>query len=313
MELSTPRAASHPATGPWWPSPWGPDDQRGAMNRVTAMTVMRAAGWIKRGEVLDLGFPFRSKYPDFHHRDYVLATAGGPSGGPMGASNIVYNDDVISGQFTGMSTHFNALVHCGQQLGEHGDARTIHYYNGYSHAEIAGPWGFKKLGMENVPPVFITATVVDLAAYRGAPLEPGEIYGIEDIRGALGKQGLSEGDIGAGEALFCRVGNDHLYFSDPERYVAGAPGMTPETAEWLASLEVAVVGADAIALEPVPPVSDRLGEVHATFLCRNGIHCLININLEPLTQRGIWQAAFGCGPVAFTGAQGSPARPFAIV
>jgi kynurenine formamidase len=89
--------------------------------------------------------------------------------------------------------------------------------------------------------------------------------------------------------------------------------MTTETAEWIASLGVSVVGADAIALEPVPPVSERLGEVHATFLCRQGIYCVININLEPMTRRGVWQFAFGCGPIPFTGAQGSPVRPFGIV
>ena len=92
MEISTPDVSSHPATGPWWPSPWGPDDRQGATNRVTTSTVMRAASWIKRGE--------------------------------------------------------------------HGD-------------------------MDHVKPLFITATVADLAAYRGAPLEPGETYPIEDIRGAL--------------------------------------------------------------------------------------------------------------------------------
>jgi hypothetical protein len=63
VDIPTPPVPKHPDTGPWWPSPWGADDQLGALNRVTSESVL----------------------------------------------------------------HFNALVHCGQQLGEHGDARTIHY------------------------------------------------------------------------------------------------------------------------------------------------------------------------------------------
>jgi hypothetical protein len=40
---------------------------------------------------------------------------------------------------------------------------------------------------------------------------------------------------------------------------------------------------------------------------------VFNVNLEPLTSRGVSQFAFGCGPIPFSGAQGSPARPFAII
>ena len=39
----------------WWPSEWGPDDQRGAANRLTADRVTTAARLIQAGKVYSLG------------------------------------------------------------------------------------------------------------------------------------------------------------------------------------------------------------------------------------------------------------------
>ena len=36
----------------WWPSEWGPDDQRGAANRITPEKVIEAAKLIKTGGFL---------------------------------------------------------------------------------------------------------------------------------------------------------------------------------------------------------------------------------------------------------------------
>lgn len=304
---------SHPSEGPWWPSRWGPRDQRGALNLLGPEQALAAAANIRTGEVVDLGFPFQSGMPDFHQRDFVLASAGAPSGGPVGAARFVYNDEVIAGRFTGMSTHFNALVHVGQQLGEDGDLRTIHYYNGFSHADIGGAWGFNRLGIEGVGPVFAPGVLVDISAYRGRALTNGEVITREDFEGALARQGMSSADIRPGSVLFWRTGNDHRWSSDTKGYVSGAAGIRPDTARWLADLGVVVVGADAVAMEPIPPVDDRLSEVHGTFLCHRGVYIIVNVNLQGLAERGAWRFAFCCAPIPFVGAQGSPARPFAVL
>lgn len=304
---------NHPDSGPWWPSTWGGNDEIGALNQVGPAEVVAAASLIRTGTVVDLGFSFRAGQPDFHGRDFVLASAGGPSGGPLGAGRFVYNDEVIAGRFTGMSTHFNALVHVGQQLGADGDTRTIHYYNGFSHADIGTAWGFRKLGIEKVPPVFAPGVLLDLAALAGRSWNPGEVIGREHFLAALEHQGLDESVLSPGCVLFWRLGNDHLWYSDPQRYVSGAAGIRPETANWLADLGVALVGADSVAMEPIPPVDDRLSEVHATFLCRRGVYIIVNLNLRGLAERQAWRFAFCCAPIPFVGAQGSPARPFAIL
>jgi len=47
-------AAAGPALGQpdrWYPSPWGPEDQRGAANRLTPEKVLEARNLITRGAV----------------------------------------------------------------------------------------------------------------------------------------------------------------------------------------------------------------------------------------------------------------------
>ena len=39
----------------WWPSEWGADDQRGALNRITPAKVVQASRLIKEGKVYELG------------------------------------------------------------------------------------------------------------------------------------------------------------------------------------------------------------------------------------------------------------------
>ena len=124
---------------------------------------------------------------------------------------------------------------------------------------------------------------------------------------------LDESVLAPGSVVFWRLGNDHLWFSDPQRYVSGAAGIRPDTANWLADRGIVLVGADAVAMEPIPPVDDRLSEVHGTFLCQRGVYIIVNLNLQGLAERQAWRFAFSCAPIPFVGAQGSPAAPFAIL
>ena len=53
-----PLKAQETPIGPkWWPSEWGPEDQRGPINRITPRKVLQAAGLVKEGKIYQLGFP----------------------------------------------------------------------------------------------------------------------------------------------------------------------------------------------------------------------------------------------------------------
>ena len=72
----------------WWPSEWGAEDQKGALNRITPAKVLAAAALITQGKIYDLGRVFEEDMPLFEltpqHRKYTLSVPGAPSWGPLG-------------------------------------------------------------------------------------------------------------------------------------------------------------------------------------------------------------------------------------
>jgi kynurenine formamidase len=310
--IPTVEAELHPSSGPWWPSRWGADDELGAANLLSQDTVLAALNVVKKGEIADLAHPFAMGQPDFHNRVFTLISAGGPSGGPVGKHRYMFNEEWISGEITGMATQFDALSHIGRQLGKNGDNNTVHYYNGFSHSEIGTRNGFKKLGVEKVPPIFTRGILIDLATHQGSMVKGGEVITIEHLKAALEHQGMSEADIQPGSVVVWRQGRDQLWYDDPEAYSRSTAGLDKETADWLASKDVVAVGSDSVAMEPIPPVNDRLAEIHATFLMENGIYMFENLDLRKLSEARAYEFAFSFAPIPFVGAQGSPARPFAL-
>ena len=312
VDLTPAPAAERPATGPWWPSRWGADDELGAANLLDNKTVLAAISLIKQGAVADLAHPFQMGRPDFHNRVYTLVSAGGPSGGPVGAHRYMFNEEWISGEITGMATQFDALSHIGRQLGETGDNNTVHYYNGFTHSEIGTRGGFRKLGVEKVPPIFTRGILIDLAAQRGATVDRDNVITIEDLQAALKQQGMTEASIQPSSVVVLRHGRDQLWYDDPEAYNQSTPGLDKTAADWLASKDIVAIGVDSFAMEPLPPVNDRLAEIHATFLMEHGIYMFENLDLRQLSEARAYEFAFAFGAIPFVGAQGSPARPFAL-
>ncbi|MEM7283733.1 MAG: hypothetical protein AAF438_19130, partial [Pseudomonadota bacterium] len=68
----------------WWPSQWGPDDEKGATNRITPEKVLEATKLIKKGQIYELGRVYEAGMPLFPGRHYSLTIPGSPTGGPAG-------------------------------------------------------------------------------------------------------------------------------------------------------------------------------------------------------------------------------------
>src|SRR5882672_1868934 len=56
---------NNPLSGQWWPGPWGPQDVRGANNRITPQKVLEAARLIKTGKIYQLGRVLEKGIPLF--------------------------------------------------------------------------------------------------------------------------------------------------------------------------------------------------------------------------------------------------------
>jgi hypothetical protein len=129
----------------WWPSEWGPDDQRGAANRLTPQRVQEAARLIRSGKVYSLGRVYEYGMPLPGKRHFSLTIPGSPTGGPDGQNRIVYHDDLFSGEIGQIGTQLDGLGHIGVRM--RGDD---YFYNGFRRSEFGKPYGLEKLGVENV-------------------------------------------------------------------------------------------------------------------------------------------------------------------
>lgn len=302
---------------PWWPSEWGADDQLGALNRVTPAKVLEATKLITTGAVYDMAHVFEESMPLFSltpfHRKYTLLVPGGPTYGATGENKLFWNEDYISGHITQDGTQFDALCHMGTQMGRPGDNNELRYYNGLTQMDIGDGRGCKKLGVEHAPPIFTRGLLIDVAAYKGRMLERSEEISIDDLKGALAKQGLSEADIQPGDALFYHTGWASLWKTDNAKFNSGTPGLSPAAGDWVIAKKVALVGTDNWAVEAIPGPDPKLfAPNHQKFLVENGIYIMENLDFAKLIAAQVYQFAFAFGPIPFKGATGSPGRPFAI-
>ena len=89
-----------PPTAPqaWWPSPYGPDDQAGALNEITPAGRVRAARLVREGRVYDLAHvldehvpAFRSLLDAMRCRDEVIDRSS-YLGGKLGISAVAHQN-----------------------------------------------------------------------------------------------------------------------------------------------------------------------------------------------------------------------------
>jgi Putative cyclase len=136
------------------PSPFGPDDQTGASNRVTDAVTKAAAAEIKTGEKVSMtnvlvdGIPL---YGTRFSKDILTATSLVP-GAQIGENKLTYMEDTWISQ-SHVGTHFDGLGHIGIM-----DC----YYNQTPMGKYVTQNGLKKLGLENLKSFATRGVIIDL-------------------------------------------------------------------------------------------------------------------------------------------------------
>ena len=126
----------------FWPSPYGPDDERGAANLQTAEELLSAKDLITEGKVYQLGRLYEHGMPIPGKRHFSLTIPGLPTGLPSGANGMVSNDELVSGEIGQVGTQVDGLGHVGKHIdGEHV------FYNGNKLSDFGNPYGIEKLGL----------------------------------------------------------------------------------------------------------------------------------------------------------------------
>ncbi|MBX3705305.1 MAG: cyclase family protein [Pseudomonadales bacterium] len=288
------------------PSKWGPDDEIGSANLVTPERVLAATSLVREGKTLPLGIVIDADTPAFAPRGLSLQVVQPNQQGGQRLTEFgydaVYNDDIAQLWF-GIGSQLDGLGH----LAEGGM-----YYNCNDEKDFAALTGLTKLGVHNVPPLVGRGVLVDMARHFGEPfLAAGRGFGADAVKAAAAAQGVA---IRAGDVVLLHTGwTDAKLESAPDEWVTGEPGILPDAAEYLASLDVMAVGADTWGIDVVPaPTGSKTFYGHVILLRDHGIYLLETMNTGALVREGVNEFLFVLGQARVRGSVQMMINPVAM-
>jgi kynurenine formamidase len=290
----------------WWPSEWGPDDQRGAANRMTPEKVLRANKLVEKGQVYQLGHLYENGMPVAGKRHFSLTIPGSPTYPAAGKNGLVAFDELVSGELGQVGTQLDGLGHIGVHM--KGDD---YFYNGFKRSEFGDAYGHKKLGVEHVGVFYTRGLLLDVAGLRKTERLPvGYVVTPDDLRGCLDAARLK---IEPGDVVLVRTGHGQLWMKDNKAFNAGEPGVGMAAAKWLSEQKIVLLGSDNWAIEVVPNEDRGMANpVHQWNIVRHGIYHLECLDLERLAADKVYEFAFIFAPLRLKGATGSPGNPIAV-
>lgn len=294
------------AAGPWWPHPtWGPEDQAGASNWITPEKIQQSAQLVKTGKLYELGHPYERGMPMVGERSYSIFIPSFPTYGPFGEDQVVFNDEYIATELGQVGTQFDGPGHVGMAVEMEDGSTEYVFYNGYQGSEMRHPYGLRKLGVENVKPIFTRGVLFDLAGYLGVEfLEGGRAISVAEIEGALRRQGIDPESIRPGDALLFNLGWWRRW---PDRAMVEGPHpyLSDEAIEWIVAKQPCMVGSDL-------NLDGAESRVHTRLVLQRGIFNLEFMRFDGLAEDEAYEFLFVFTPLRLKGATGSPGRPIAI-
>ncbi len=268
------------------PSPWGPNDQTGATNRVTAAVTKAAAAEIQTGKVTTMSYPLVDGIPLFGSRftKTILTSVSLAPGAAFGENELTYMEDTWLSQ-SHVGTHLDGMGHIG---------RKDCYYNQTPMGKFINQNNMTKLGLEHLKSFATRGVLVDMVKvfqaagkFKGNPackkpcLDKGTLITAADIQAGLKMYNatLREGDI-----VIIHTGWGDLFEQFPAQnaaYNSGEPGIGKDAANWLVSQKVVAVGADSWAVEVIPGENPKEAFiVHNILLTDHGIHIIENVRTD---------------------------------
>jgi kynurenine formamidase len=268
------------------PSPWGPNDQTGATNRVTPAVVKAAAAEIQEGKVIPMSYPLVDGIPLFGSRftkSILTATTLAP-GAALGENQLTYLEDTWLSQ-SHVGTHLDGLGHIG---------RKDCYFNQTPMGKFINQNYMTKLGLEHLKSFATRGVLVDMVKvfkaagkFKGNPackkdcLDKGTLITAADVQAGLRMYNvtLREGDI-----LIVHTGWGNLFEQYPAQntlFNSGEPGIGKDAGTWLVSQKIVAVGADTWGVEVIPGENPKEAFiVHNILITDAGIHIIENVRTD---------------------------------
>jgi kynurenine formamidase len=299
---------------------WGEDDEIGALNYMTAASVLAAMGQVRSGKVFTLGIPIARREGDplwpgrsgavklmVQDRGHYLSGKLEPMAG--GAE---YADDYLGIYLQG-STQYDALGHVwlGDQL-----------YNGFDAASTLG--GMARCGVDKLAERGNVGrgVLLDIPRLRGKPyLDAGETFGLDDLLAAAEHHGVT---IQKGDNLLIRTGFLGVFYDQGPEVFYGQetfvePGLvySRELAEWFQETEIVSLSTDTIANEVTyDPETGFLATVHVALMVNLGVIFSEICRLDPLAddcaQDGQYSFLYVAAPINIAEGAGAPVNPVVV-
>lgn len=296
---------------------WGPEDQIGTLNHITAEDIIAAAGLVRRGKVFALGLPLDSKGPQrglfggrWNPIHLMLATGSDAVAAKNNENDILsYADDAINMPIQ-CGTHWDSLGH-------------IFYndkmYNGYDAAIVNSQNRVEKNGIEHTKDRMIgRGVLLDIARFKGVDYLP-DGYGItnDDLDKTAEAQGV---EIRKGDFVILRTGQMEQRLATQEwgDFAGGdAPGVEFENCFWCYEKEIAAICSDTWGVEVRPNRTTGINQpwhwlvIPAIGITMGEMFYLKDI-AEYCASEKVYEFFFCAPPLNITGGTGSPINPQAV-
>src|SRR5499425_334177 len=267
-------------------SPWGPNDQTGATNRITAAVTKAAAAEIQSGKVTAMSYPLTDGVPLFGTRftKTILTAVSLAPGASFGENELTYMEDTWLSQ-SHVGTHLDGMGHIG---------RKDCYYNQNAMGKFINQNYMTKLGLEHLKSFATRGVLIDMVkVYQAANklktnpackkpcIEKGTVINAADLQAGLKMYNatLREGDI-----VIIHTGWGDLFEQFPAQnatYNSGEPGIGKDAATWLIAQKVVAVGSDSWAVEVIPGEDPKEAFiVHNILITDAGIHIIENVRTD---------------------------------
>jgi kynurenine formamidase len=294
---------------------WGPDDEKGALNLISADAIRSASELVTAGEVISCALPFGDE---------------GPQTGSFGRTNplhfmLQHGGDIALGaqEHLGELRYTDDAVYMPLQCGTQWDALSHIFHqgkmwNGYGLESVTSQGASRNAITAAADRVVGRGLLLDIPRHRGVPwVEAGEpIHGAE-LAECAADQGIApqRGDIVLVRTGQIRQVREQGSWGD---YAAGpAPGLGVLAAPWFCDNEIAAVATDTWGIEVLPnETPDIFQPLHLIMLVNAGMLIGEMFDLEKLAAAcaadGRYTFLFAGCPLPFTRAVGSPVNPLAI-
>jgi kynurenine formamidase len=286
---------------------WGKDDERGALNFITAEKRAAAAKLVQTGETVSLALPLPTiPAPDNPTPVMHLVQQAGYDSHDLPL--LPYASDYFAIAPHGLATtHLDALCHVFHQ-GK--------MYNGFDASEVVSS-GARKCAIDVARTGVISRGVLlDIPRLKKVDWPENNVaITAADLDAAEKEQRVT---VEEGDVLFIRTGRAKRRKTKGgwDALHEGMAGLEASCLPWIHGRKVAVLGSDGIS-DAVPSGYDKFAlPIHVCTLVMMGVHLIDNADLDALseacTRNGRNAFQFVMAPLILSRGTASPVNPLAL-